>query len=308
MTFRRLVSASIVAGLVALAGVASDAQIGGILKKKLPKTPGSESAATPSRERRPYGAGITDDMIAQYLKAIAVGKEALAKERAEADALKAKADAHKASADAMGKRRAEHMLSTLMETEECKDKVKEKDPRSKEVQRLEGLAEAATNRGDEAKAEEYLNKASKLGGALELDADRACGGKGVAALHDCMEKKKAELAKQGVSEPMLTVQAQGECMQDPSTSGFAGATGASAEEAAASAEEEAATKAARDAMQRAQANADKAGADAAGLTAEMFAMLDHCIRNRVNGGPGCAEDSNIVIDRHREELKRAVGA
>jgi hypothetical protein len=288
----------IVTGVLILVGT-PQAQFPKVRVPKAPTIPGVNTPG-PAPGRPTYGAGITDDMIARYLKALKVQKEVLEKERAEAEAEKARAAGERAKADALTRKRAERMVSTMMQTEECKDAFKEKDPRSKEIARLEDQVAAADTRGDEAKSEELRKRLDPLNTALDVDADRACGGKGSAALMDCLDNKKKALAKDGITEPMLSIQAQGECMQDPSTSGMAGATNPSAEE-------QAANQAAVEKIHNAKANADKAGADAAGLTADAFLMLDHCIRNRIHGGPGCAEDSNIVIDRHREELKRAVG-
>jgi hypothetical protein len=299
----RLAYASSLAALVALLGLTADAQFGNPLKKipKPPSVPGSSSPATPAPPR-PGNESITEEEIAKFIKAMRVQREVLAKEMVQANALKAKADAAKARLDAENTRRAERMVGTMMETESCKDSFKEKDQRSKEIARLEEQVAAADSRGDEAKSDALRQKLDPLTTALDVDADRACGGKGSAALHDCMAAKKKTLASQGVTEPMLTVQAQGECMQDPATSGFAGATGAPPEEA----EERAASDAAAEAFNMAKLNADKAGFEAAGLSQMRFARVDHCVRGRIDGGPGCDEESNKVIDRNREQLKSAV--
>jgi hypothetical protein len=293
-----------VAGLVVLLGVTSDAQFGKVLKKvpQPPSAPGPGAPAATAPAKRSSHA-VTEDEIAKFIKAIAVQKEVLAREMANAKALQAKAAAAKARLDAANTDRAQKMIDTMMATDECKDRFKEKDPRSKEIARLEDQVAAADSRGDEAKSDALRQKLDPLSSALDVEADRACGGKGSAALHDCMAAKKAALAKQGMTEPMLSIQAQGECMQNPETSGFAGATGAPPEEA----EENAASAAAAEAISLAKVNADRAGYEAAGLTQQRFAYVDHCIRGRIDGGPGCDEDSNIVIDRHREELKRAMG-
>jgi hypothetical protein len=308
MLSRRVVQIGWTVLLLVVVAVTVDAQIGSLLKKRIPKPPSLPGAPAPARppERAPYGSGINDELIDKYIKAMAVQKQVLAKEMAGARAKQAEAKAKKAKADTLAQKRAESMMATMMQTEECKDGFKEKDPRSKEIARLEDQVAAADGRGDEARSEELRKKLDPLNNALDVDADRACGGKGTAAFDDCLAKKKAELAKQGLTEPMLAIQAQAACMEDPATSGFAGATAASGEEQAANAEEEAANQAAQDAMQNGKADADKAGMDAAGLTADQFAMLDHCIRNRVNGGPGCAPDSNAAIDKRAGDLKKAV--
>ena len=300
---RRLTYTSLLVALIVLLGLTADAQFGNALKKlpKPPSMPGSSSPATPAPPR-PGEEPITEEEIARFIKAMQVQREVLAKEMAQANAVKAKADAAKARLDAANAGRAERMLSTMMETEECKDRFKEKDPRSKEIARLEEQVAAADGRGDEAKSDALRQKLDPLTAALDVEADRACGGKGSAALHDCMAAQKKTLAGQGVTEPMLTVQAQGECMQNPETSGFAGATGAPPEEE----EERAASAAAAQAFSQAKMNADRAGYEASGLSQMRFARVDHCVRGRIDGGPGCDEESNTVIDRNREQLKAAV--
>jgi hypothetical protein len=213
------VEGSLLVATALVAGVSVHAQFGNPLNRlpKTPSVPGVARPAPPATERRPYGSGITDEMITQYIKAITVQKQVLANELAAAKA-------KKAQADALAQKRAEAMVGDLTKTSECSDAFREKDPRSKTIFKLEGLAEAATNSGNDAKAEEYQKQSSQLEQELAIAADRACGGRRISALHDCMEKKKAELAKSGVSEPMLTVQAQGGCMQDPATSGTPGMT------------------------------------------------------------------------------------
>jgi hypothetical protein len=310
MSVPRLAFTSIAVALILLVSVISEAQLGGLLKKKLqkPAAPGEPASPASPGARPPYCAGITDEKINQYLKAKEVQKQVLQKEAARANARKADAAARRADAEALATKRAERMVSTMAATGECTDTFKEKDPRSKNIARLEDLVAAANERGEDAKAEEIQKELSALSDTLEVDADRACGGRGAAALHDCRGKKKAALAKAGVTEPMLSVQAQAECMQDPSTSGFAGATAASAEEEAATAEERAATEEAAELFRIANANADKAGADAAGLTRDEFNQLDHCIRSVLGGNLAAptTPESTAAINRRSAELKAAL--
>jgi len=291
MPRRRLVCGSIVALVVALLAVTVDAQFPKVRVPKAPSVPGvgSSSPVAASAPAKAETVTITDDMVQRYLKAFKVQKEVLAKEMVEANALKAKADA-------LAQKRAEHMVGAMMQAAECKDVFKEKDPRAKEIARLEDQVGQADTAGDEKKSDALRKKLDPLNEALELDADRACGGKGSAALHDCMEKQKQVLAKQGIGEPMLTIQAQGECMSHAETSGAAGATEASAEEQAAS-------KAASERMQQARENAEKAGRDAAGLEPRLFAIIDHCVWRRLRGDP-CDTDPNMVIDKYKAELEK----
>src|SRR5262245_58082804 len=234
MVTRALVSVAAAAAFVAAIGVTADAQLGGILKK--PKPGVAKPAAT--QDNGLSCSGVTDETIDKYLKARKAWQDVYDRDMAQANA-------RQAEADAMAKKRAQGTFGTLMATAECTDKFKEKDPRSREIARLEQLVADAEDKGDEAKADALRKKLDPLSDALNVDADRACGGKGAAALHDCLAKKKVDLAKTGLTEPMLTIQAQGECMSDPATSGIAGAT-------AASAEEEAASKGAAEAMRNAR--------------------------------------------------------
>jgi len=240
----------------------------------------------------------------------------------------AAAAAMKAKADVMTEKRGKGQFAAMVETGECMDAFKEKDPRSREIGKLDGLAEAATNQGNEAKAEEYQKKSSQLGELLEVDADRACGGRGAAALFDCGQRRMAadprakerdklrqlaeENARQGNKEKQaeyaqaadqkndeMRAYAQMECMQEaPGISGTP-----------APAEEQAASDAAAAALHNAKANADKAGSDAAGLTSEEFTRLDHCIRGVLAGNATtpATPESTAAINRRSADLNKAVG-
>ena len=74
------------------------------------------------------------------------------------------------------------------------------------------------------------------------------------------------------------------------------------------AETRAASQAAADAMRDAQANADKAGKDAAGLTDQQFNMLDHCIRGVLAGNAATpvTDDSKAAIMARAGDLGPAV--
>jgi hypothetical protein len=302
MSVRRLASASAVACLVVLAGITAGAHFG----NPLTRVAGVPSAPDHSEQGKPPGtvcSDITDQHLDKFLTAKRVTRETMQREQ---DAASARMAAAKAQLDAGGQQRAAVMMNTMMENEACKDPIKEKDPRAKEVQRLYALAEAASGGGDDAKAEEYQNKASQLESAIDIDADRKCGGKGSSALHDCIEKKKPVLAKQGVAEPMLTVQTQAECMQDPSTMGLAGMTGESAEEQAA----KAAQSEAQDALRNAQGRADKAGADASGLSTQELGRIADCIcLGRGWAGPNAvtSPEAQAAVNRRKAELTRAAG-
>jgi hypothetical protein len=230
MPIRRLASATIVAALVALVGATASAQFGNILKKvpKPPSVPGTKAAAAAS-PKGPDFSNINDALVDKVLKGYDAWQKVHDDELAKAKAKTAEAKAKTEQADVLRQKCAQHTVADMMATSDCKDKAKEKDPRMKEARRLEDLVAAANDRGDEAKAAELSKKLDPLNEAIEIDADRACGGRTSAALHDCIVRKTAELSKQGLAGPMLQVQAQGACTSDPRTNGI-GATGCAGEE------------------------------------------------------------------------------
>ena len=309
MPIRRLASAVFVAALIAFVGATASAHFGDILKK-LPEGPTPSTPPAAPAMNTLDCSKIDDALVDKAIKGNQAGKKISDDEVAKAKAKKAQADAKKAQADALRTKRAQSTVNTMMENGECKDAFKEKDPRMKEIRRLEDLVAAANDRGDEAKAEELSKKLDPLNEALELDADRACGGKGTAALHDCMERKTAELKKQGIAEPMLQIQAQGECMSNPSTSGFAGATGPSAEEQALDAEYDALMAEYQNMMKNADAKADKAKKDAMGLDDHQYAMFAECVIGVLNQDPVITSQTTPAtlgaIKKRAAELEKVV--
>jgi hypothetical protein len=292
---------------------------------KLPSVPGVKEAApaTPPPATKVYCTGITDEKIDQYIKAKQVQAKVLAQELA-------KANANKAKAEALTKERGQGVVNEMVKLGECTDAFKEKDPRSKEIARLEGLEEAATNSGNEAKAEQYHKRGNEIEELREVDADRACGGRGFSALYDCREKKVAgddratdrdklrrladEAGKKGDQQKQaeytqqadqlgdrMKAEAQMACMAEHPGIGLVGAR-------AASSEEEGATAAAEAGFRNAKANADQAGMDAAKLTQDEFAMLDHCITRVIKGDPStpAPPESKAAIQRRAGDLKPLV--
>jgi hypothetical protein len=299
MPIRRLTSAAVVAAFLAVLGASATAQVPGVLKRISkaastgPKTPPPAPVTAPKPTIT--CSQITGDMLDQFLKGQAAWK-------ATHDAEIAKANAYKAKADALAKDRATATMNAMMKADECKDAFKEKDPRRKEINRLESLVAAADGRGDEAKSEELRKKLDPLNEALELDADRACGGKGSSALHDCLEKKQADLAKQGVSGPMLAIQAHGECASDPATSGIAGASAPSQAEQDAT---DAYNQGMKDANQKAD-EARKKEEDAMGLDDHQRALFLECILGVLNRDQEVSRqmptDIRVKIEKHEPEL------
>jgi hypothetical protein len=313
MSIRRLaVLPLIVAGVLAVIGTVN-AQFPKIPKVPKAPVPGAKTAdpAPPTPATRGFVCShVNEDLINRFLKAQEAKKKAYDEEMAKSDAVMAKARAKQAEADALAKKRAASTMNTMMANAECKDAFKEKDPRSKEIARLEALVADADEKNDQAKSDQVRKRLDPLNEALEIDADRACGGKGSAALHDCMAQKKATLAKQGITEPMLTIQAQGECMQDPSTSGIAGMTAASPEEEALLAEQKAAAAMADQARADAESKGQQAERDALGMDERDHGLFLECIMNVLREDPSePAPESNerTVIRKHKEALRKALG-
>jgi len=306
MAIRRLASASLVAVLVALVGATASAQFGNILKKApKPPTPGATPTAAASKTLE--CSQIDDNLVNKAVEGSQNAKKASDAELAKANAKKAEATAKKAQADGLRQKSAQLTVSNMMENGECKDKAKEKDPRMKEARRLEDLLAAANDRGDEAKAAEISKKLDPLNEAIDLDADRACGGKGSAALHDCMERKTAELSKQGLAGPMLQIQAQGACMSDPSTNGIAGMAGPTAEEQALDAEYERLMAEYQEIMRALNEKADKARRDAMGLDDREYARFSECVVGVLRKDPDVlsvtSQAGQDAIRRHAAQLR-----
>ena len=290
MPIRRLTSAALVAALIAIVGFVASAhtQLPGA-GAKIPTL--GKKAATAAKPSAPpkmitHCESMDGSLIDKFIKAQEIRDKVYSDEVA-------KANANKAKADALAKTRGTQMVNTMMDTGQCIDAAKEKDPRMKEARRLEDLVAAANDSGDEAKAEELRKKLDPLNEAIDIAADRACGGKGISAFHDCLDRKTAELKKQGLAGPMLQIQAQSECMSNPTTSGMAGATEPSAEE-------QAAQNAYNDGMAHANEKADKAYKDAIGEDDERKKALfvDCC--------SGVRHSDPVILSNSSAEFQQAV--
>jgi len=308
----RLVSCSMIAVVVALLAATVDAQFPKLRVPKAPSVPGikapSAPAATETSQKSFECSQITEDLVERLLKGDEAARKAYEAAQKAYDAEMAKAKAKRAEADAIEAKRAQGTMGALMQNAECKDAFKEKDPRAREIARLEDQVAAADEAGDEKKSDALHKKLGALTEPLELDADRACGGKGSAALHDCMEQKKVALAKQGITGPMLTVQAQGECMSDPSTSGIAGMTGESDEEKTLRAEADATERQAKEAKQQADRDASKTESDESGVNDRDRAIFVECCVGVENKDPvwlaKTPAEARAVLQKHEGQLER----
>jgi hypothetical protein len=330
MSIRRLALLPLIgAGILAVIGNVN-AQLPKIPKVPKSPLPGVNTPAPEQNQTHLYCMGITNEQIDQYIKARQVQGQALQSELAKANAKKAEADALDKKRDAENTKLATENVNYLMKKGECQDAFKEKDPRSKEQSRLEALAEEATNANDEARAQLLQKRASRIGEALEIDSDKACGGGGASKLFACRDKKmaaddrsqevarlrklEAEAGKKGDRakeleygqkadelEGQMVSMAQMACMAEDPSSVMMGAQAPREE----TAEEQAAHKAAQDAFSNARENADKAGQDAAKLASDEYNKLDHCIRGVLNDTPGTPIDAatKAVIQKRAGDLK-----
>jgi len=301
---------------------------------KLPKVPkgplpGVNTPSTPEPPQKLYCSGITNEQIDQYIKARQVQGQVLQSELAKANAKKADADALDKKRDAENQKLAAENAQYMMKNIDCRDAAKEKDPRAKEQSRLEALAEEATNANDEARAELLQKRAARVSEAIEVDADKACGGRGYSLLVACRDQKmaaddrsqevarlrklEAEAGKKGdrakeleygkkadeIEAPMMAM-SQMTCMAEHPEYNMMGAQAPREQ----TAEEQATHKAAQDAFGNAHANADKAGADAAKLTDAEYNKLDHCIRSVLNDVPATPIDAatKAVIQKRAGDL------
>lgn len=329
MSIRRLALLPlIVAGILAVIATVN-AQFPKMHVPKMPSVPGVKTEAPPPQQRL-YCSGITSDQIDQYIKARQVQGQTLASEMARANALKAKADALDKNQDAANRKLATENANYLMKKGECQDAFKDKDPRSKERSHLEALAEEATNANDEARAELLQKRASRIGEALEIDSDKACGGGGASKLFACRDRKmaadnrsaevaslrklEADAIKKGDKakeleygqkadqlEGQILSMAQMTCMAEDPSSVVNGAQAGQGE----TAEQQAAHQAAQEAFRNAGMNADKAGQDAGKLDSNEYNKLDHCIRGVIKGDPTTPIDdaSKAVIQQRAGDLK-----
>ncbi len=240
---------------------------------------------------------ITADQIDRLLKGLKAENAARAGAVAEANAKKADADAQKTAADAAGREAATVMVGDMAKTGECKDNFSEKDKRSKEIQRLYDLASAASDSGDDKKSEAYSEQASTLEQALEIDADRACGGKGASFLADC----RADLARKNPSLSESEIAMQCVVKMTERQVGAEGMAAHAAGNAASQADSEAQRM-----MSEAKQSGSKEGAEAAGVTERDYGRLKDCVIDRLNRKAPMPDESAAAIDKRASELKQAL--
>ncbi len=182
---RRLLPAVVVAAAL-IGGASAHAQIGGFLKKKLPKLPiPAASAPAPAVNERPkYCAAITDEVLDRFLKALETENAAVARE-----------EEAKRRLNAAARNAAEMMTMEGMEKfEACKEAAIAKDPRTKERDRLRGLADAAARKVETRKYQEFSAQADDLDDLIDAAAEQACGGGPKAVLASAGERADTQAA------------------------------------------------------------------------------------------------------------------
>ena len=278
---------------------------------------------------------LTPDEINQLLKGLEAEKAARKGAVDAANAKQKEADAQKAAANADAQRAAAIMVDDMAKTGECKDAFMEKDPRSKEVQRLYDLATAASEKNNEKLSEQYSEKASKIQEALDIDADKACGGKGASFMDSCrkeaaaknprsaerdqLQRKADDATKKGDSAAAERYSAQAKQLAGEIEAGVAmecvvkmtqlqvGTAGVAAHEAG-NAASHASSEASR-MMSEAQQSGTKEGAEAAGLSEGEYARLKECVIGYINHweGPAMNAQAASAIDRNIAALKAGLG-
>lgn len=191
---RRSLAAVVLAAALA-GGASAQAQIGGFLKKKLPKlpVPATSAPAPVANERPKYCAAITDEVLERFLKGLEAEHAAMAK-RQEAERMMAGArDAAVRDAGLM-------TPEGFAKFEACKEAAAAKDPRTKERDRLRGLADAAVKKVETRKYQEFSAQADELDEQIEAAAEKACGGGPRALAASAREQADTQAAAQALME------------------------------------------------------------------------------------------------------------
>jgi len=322
----RALSVFVLAGSLVFA-VPAHAQIPGMNRLKVPKVP-SVPGVKPVDAARPaeapkaaYCGQIDDKKLDDLLKGLEAERSTREKEIAAANA-------KLAEADAAAKQRAQKGFDAMMKLSECKDAAMEKDPRKKELDRLNLLTEQANTKGDEKAAEKYSNEASALSDKMDAAASKACGAGDGTTNEECrnaaiakdprtkerdgLTKLSQDAAKKGdkaASEQFamqaagLTALIEGEaavgCMTQRTTAVFGSGDA-----------ESAASKDARERLRGAYDTGEDAGAKAANMTADEYAKMKECVLGRIRTPKTTPTDekSASAIDARQKEFDKAFKA
>ena len=167
---RRLLPAVALAAAL-LGGASAHAQIGGFLKKKIPKiaVPGAPAPAPAVNERPKYCAAITDEVLDRFLKGLEAENAAIARREEAEQRVNAAGNAAARAAELM-------TPEGFAKFEACKEAAAAQDPRTKDRDRLRGLADAAARKVETRKYQEYSAQADELDELIDAAAEKACGG------------------------------------------------------------------------------------------------------------------------------------
>jgi hypothetical protein len=308
-------------------GIPAHGQIPGMNKLKVPKVPSVPGvkpvdAAKPAEApKAAYCGQIDAKKIDDFLK----GLEA---ERSTREAEIAAANAKMAAADAAAKRAAQSNMDAMMKLSECKDAAMEKDPRKKELDRLNLLAEQATAKGDEKASEKYSNQASALSDKMDAAASKACGVGDGTTLEECknaavakdprtkqrdeLTRLSQEAAKKGdkTGSDQFAMQAAGLTTLIESEAAMGCVSQRTTGVMRAGAAEQAASSEAADRLRNAYDKGQDAGAKAADMTADDYAKMKECVLGRIRTPKTTPTDekSASAIDARQKELDKALTA
>ena len=293
------------AAALCLAATASgvDAQFSNSLKKLAPKP-------APPDSRVVQCGTITDDDIDRLLKQL----ERERARRAADEARRAAAEQQqRATQQSVDQASAERMMAAMAKQEACEQAAMEKDPRSREANRIGELRNKALDRGDEAAADRYGQQFEELTDAIDKAAKAACLDPACLArarqespLRQQIEQMRAAAAKAGGDQrAMIEAQLPGYLgMIEVEALQKCGPAGAGALTAA----EQAQTDAAADAVYRARNAGDQSAPDDTDLDKKDRGRILDCACGGLGDGAGVAlsDQSRQVIERRRAELTPAL--
>lgn len=290
--------------VLASLGASARAQFGSLLKKTLPKPPGSTAPAAPL-----YCQDITPELVEQLLKGLKA--ERTAHEKAQTLERAAKG-VQAASNDAA----AQRMMAAMERQAACEQAAQEKDPRFKQAERLSELRNKAQDRGDEAAADKYGEQFAALTDELEKMAQKACGDSECLAraranspLQKTIAEFRAAAAREKNPESKATIEAQIAAylgMLETEAVMTCSAMGAAAPSAAEQAASDAAANAARDAKDAKEGEGAKAG----DMTTTEYQRLKECATGALHNPSATplTPDSQKAIDQRQPDLEPALKA
>jgi hypothetical protein len=290
--------------VMALLGAPVGAQLGNPLNKLRPQPAAPKRTVVQCQN-------ITDKDIDQLLKALEAERAMRLAEQARRD----EADRQQqATNNAVSQAAGERMMAAMARQQECEQAAMDKDPRSRDAERIGELRNKAQDRGDDTAADKYGEQFEQLTDAIEKAAKAACVDPAclARARQDSPFKKqidelRAAAAKSGNAEQKAMFEAQ-----IPGYLGMievdalqkCGPVGA----AQLTADEQAQTDAAAAAAQSARGGREGSAAREAGMTDEDYGRIFDCACGAL-GDPNSvalSDQSRQVIERRKDELTPAL--